>query len=172
MSSFLEAPKDQSIKMLRENGWEGFHRIGSFSPPYRNIPDVKGVYLVLCPSSQCPKILPKSTGGWFKGKDPTVSGTQLSERWVDETSVLYIGKAGGSGASTLRRRLRSYLKFGNGQAVGHWGGRYIWQLSNSADLALCWKQMPHGDPEQEEVQLLTTFFTRFGKLPFANLKIG
>jgi hypothetical protein len=28
---------------------------------------------------------------------------------------------------------------GRGELAGHWGGRYIWQLSDSADLIAAWK---------------------------------
>ena len=89
-----------------------------------------------------PEFLSRGTGGFFKGKDPNVSITELGTNWVKNTCVVYIGKAG----TTLRKRLNQYLKFGNGQNIGHWGGRYIWQIKNSGNLLLCWKPTPDEDP--------------------------
>ncbi len=71
-------------------------------------------------------------GGHFKGKNPTAEMDTIIGNWVENTKVLYIGKAGGNGGNeTLNTRLRCYMKFGQGKAVSHWGGRYIWQLCNA-----------------------------------------
>ena len=64
----------------------------------------------------------------------------------------------------------TYLRFGAGQPVGHWGGRYIWQLQDHEDLEFCWKAMPTGDPDQMESQLIDLFKQQHGgKRLFANL---
>jgi hypothetical protein len=62
------------------------------------------------------------------------------------------------------------VAFGNGKPVGHWGGRYLWQLKNSANLVLCWKATPHSDPGEVEHELIRSFIAHYGALPFANLK--
>lgn len=82
-----------------------------------------------------------------------MSITELETNWVKNTCVVYIGKAG----TTLRKRLNQYLKFGNGQNIGHWGGRYIWQIKNSGNLLLCWKPTPDEDPEAIETALIARF---------------
>ena len=67
--------------------------------------------------------------------------------------------------------LNQYLKFGNGQNIGHWGGRYIWQIKNSGNLLLCWKPTPDEDPEAIETALIARFKEQHrGHRPFANLK--
>jgi hypothetical protein len=90
--------------------------------------------------------------------------------WVDDTIVVYIGKAGKDGSSaTLQSRLRQYFGFGQGKNVGHWGGRLIWQLKNSADLVVCWKALPTADPRTVEAELIQDFASKFSNRPFANL---
>ena len=55
------------------------------------------------------EFLDKNTGGWFKGRDPSVPIDRLKARWIDEAHVLYIGKAdaGRAGARGIRVRLAS-----------------------------------------------------------------
>lgn len=63
------------------------------------------------------------TAGFFKGKNPNVSIQELNSNWIDGEHIVYIGKA-----TELCRRLRQYMSFGQGKNIGHWGGRYIWQI--------------------------------------------
>lgn len=57
-----------------------------------------------------PFFLDKGSGGYFKGTDPNVAIKILQEKWVYNTPVLYIGKAGGEGKeATLRSRILQYL---------------------------------------------------------------
>ena len=83
---------------------------------------------------------------------------------------IYIGKAGGPNSNaTLRKRLKQYIRFGSGEAVGHGGGRYIWQLEDADQLLFCWKAC--ADAEELEKALIATFKKcHDGKRPFANLK--
>lgn len=157
---------------LQAQGFEGFKTMGELMDGTKAlIPAQKGVYVVLRESESAPQYLVKGTGGFFKGKDPNVSLAELKENWVAKTSVLYIGKAGGTGSSaTLRKRLDQYLRFGQGANVGHRGGRYIWQLADSRDLVVCWKVLPSDEPREVERQIIEDFkATHAGKRPFANL---
>ena len=93
------------------------------------IPKQMGIYMVLNTEPNVDFINP-GVGGFFKGKDPNVDILQLKEKFVDAT-VVYIGKAGGtSSKATLFSRLGQYLSFGQTKNIGHYGGRYIWQLKN------------------------------------------
>jgi hypothetical protein len=94
-----------------------------------------------------------------------VSLNALRERWIEDAPVLYIGKAG-----NLRRRLGEYMRFGAGTPCGHWGGRYIWQVADSARLLIAWTPTSAQAPRTVERQLLADFRERFGALPFANLR--
>ena len=65
--------------------------------------------------------------------------------------------------------MKQYFRFGNKEAVGHWGGRYIWQLSNPEELIVCWKATSNKDPRYVEKELIAEFVKQFNKRPFANL---
>lgn len=105
----------------------------------------------------------RSCGGWFKGKDPTVTLDALAANWVDDAQVVYIGKA-----DQLNRRLKQYADFGSGKPIGHWGGRLIWQLPSIDCLLIAWKETPGRVPVDVEAELITQFRRAYGKPPFAN----
>jgi hypothetical protein len=124
------------------------------------------VYIVLRERLDLPEFLQINPGGRFKGQDPTVSPEALNANWVTGASVLYIGKAK---IERLRTRLREFADFGAGRPIGHWGGRLIWQLSDSGELLAAWKETPVGvDPKLVEAELIARFRSAYGKPPFAN----
>ena len=88
----------------------------------------------------------------------------LQSNWVDDTDTVYIGKA-----TSLRSRLRQYAAFGAGKPIGHWGGRYIWQLADASSLLVCWRPTTT-TPASVESALIADFVSVFGKRPFANLR--
>ncbi|MCH5307617.1 MAG: hypothetical protein J1E37_06000 [Prevotella sp.] len=155
--------------LLRENGFQGFKTIKELWNNNSQIPKKQGVYVVIYGKGDRPAFLEKGTGGFFKGKDPNVTIEELEQKWVENTSVLYIGKAGGTGAkATLNSRLVQYLKFGQGRNIGHWGGRYIWQLADAEDLIVCWKETTE-EPRDVESKMIDDFKKAHeGKRPFAN----
>lgn len=141
----------------------------------KKIPNEKGVYIVASSTLQC-EFLQTGTGGRFKDKDPNVSRNTLLSNWVMDTNILYIGKAGGiaengtESNSTLRKRLYTYFRFGQGEPVGHWGGRFIWQLKDSDNLMFYWRTCKNENPIDLEHKLIAEFKLQHGKRPFANLK--
>ena len=158
------------IDEIRKAGFMGFKKVSELFVDTSLIPKEKGVYLVLNPNLKSPIFLQTGTGGYFKGKNPNVPIDELKLNWVDNSLVVYIGKAGKDGSqATLQSRLRQYLHFGQGRNVGHWGGRLIWQLKNSAELIVCWKTLLISDPRTVEAQLIRQFVSEFTKRPFANL---
>ncbi len=133
------------------------------------IPNVRGVYVVLFKNKSKPVFLKESVGGHFKERNPTVAIERLESEWVSNEEIIYIGQAGGgSSAATLRKRLKQYLQFGCGKPVGHWGGRFIWQLKDSNELVFAWKETKK-DPNVVESEMITKFKEKYSKRPFANL---
>lgn len=126
-------------------------------------PTSGGVYVVTYNAESPVAFYERSCGGWFKGKDPTVTLDALTANWVDGAEVVYIGKA-----DQLRRRLTQYADFGAGKPVGHWGGRLIWQLPSPDQLIVGWKETPGRIPVEVETELIASFRQAHGKPPFAN----
>ncbi len=144
-------------------GWVGFEQMRAH---IEQVPIAGGVYVVLRERMDPPDVLDINPGGLFKGRDPTVSPEALNANWVTGANVLYIGKAK---TGRLRTRLREFADFGAGRPIGHWGGRLIWQLADSGELLVAWKETPAAfDPERVEADLIARFRSSYGKPPFAN----
>jgi len=159
-----------NIDSIAKNGFSGFVAVSDLWADSSQIPKDRGVYLILNPDFEnCEFMLP-GVGGFFKGKDPNVSIQELESNHVLGSIVVYIGKAGSlTGKATLQSRLRQYLKFGQGKNIGHWGGRYIWQIKNHQNLVFCWKPTPDQDPRESEKSMIMEFSAKHGQRPFANL---
>jgi uncharacterized protein (DUF1778 family) len=164
-----------SIMEIERAGFEGFLTISRLKASNcAEVPDEPGVYMVLRPDLSSPEFLSEGTGGFFKGKNPNVPIDKLEGKWIDSSTVTYIGMSGDQSDETLRSRWKKRLRFGNGRPVGARGGRYIWQLKNVDQLIVCWKTMPDVVPQavkSAEKELLRQFRSSHeGKLPFANLR--
>lgn len=156
---------------MKTAGFMGFEEIQSLmNNTCSNVPNEKGIYFVL-KYDDPPEFLTKSVGGHFKGKDPTVPIDKLKKKWINNTLVAYIGQSGGGDSNeTMDSRLNTYMRFGQSNPVGHWGGRYIWQLKHNRKLKICWKSLPDQDPREIEKELIKEFEMHYKKKPFANLR--
>lgn len=151
------------IDEIKEAGFKGFKKMSELFLDSSILPDIYGVYFVLNIDNRPEEFLTVGSGGHFKGKNPNVSLAELKANWVDNTKVVYIGKA-----TSLKFRLRQYFSFGQGKNIGHYGGRLIWQLKYSKDLVVCWKELAI-DPREYEAELILQFVKIYGCRPFANL---
>ena len=154
------------------NVFKGFYKVRDIREGRASIPASKGVYIVYRDSVEYPDFIEPGTGGFFKGINPNVHVDVLKEEWIENENVLYIGKAGGiNNNGNLRSRIRLYVSFGYGANIGHKGGRYIWQLSDSRSLLIAYKIIKDEEPRDVEIKLLESFTEQHnGRLPFANLK--
>ena len=130
------------------------------------VPPGPGAYVVYRRGLADPSFLESSPAGRFKGREPTVAAETLADNWVPGTHVVYIGKA-----DALRRRLSQYARFGTGEPVGHWGGRYIWQLADCDELLIAWHAISWNEPARDYERRLLKHFAEGhdGRRPFANL---
>lgn len=162
--------KFDSVESLKNEGFEGFLTLEALMIKNSPVPKAKGIYLILYTSAERPEFVETGTGGFYQNLNPNVPIEELRENWVENTIVLYIGRAGkGIGNTTLRDRLRQYFSFGRGKRTGHRGGRYIWQIKNYSELLVCWKKITGEDPRDVEALLIKEFFDIYNKRPFANL---
>lgn len=157
------------VAELKNIGFKGFISIEKIIESYNVLPKQKGVY-ILIHSAENPRFLAVGTGGYFKQREPNVSIEELRKNWVKDSPIIYIGKAGSeNGSATLHSRLKQYFNFGQGKAVGHWGGRYVWQLEEPYNIIVCWMETPDTDPRLVEAELIKQFEKKYGQRPFANL---
>ncbi len=172
MTLTIEPMEMTSVSGLQRLGFEGFRTVESLRDKGLDSIDAEpGVYLILRCSSVPPRFLAVGTGGHFKGKDPNVTLSRLGQEWVEGALVLYVGQAGSNSQGTLRRRIGDLIRFGSGAAVGHRGGRLVWQLRGSGDLVVCWQTVQHDDPRSVESELIRAFKSfHDGRRPFANLR--
>ena len=153
-------------------GFRGFVPFAAL--PTSEVPIGAGTYVVLRPDSRPPVFLEVNTGRAVSGRWHSVPIATLEAAWVLNTEVVYIGKAnrGASGRRGLAKRLDEYRRHGANLGGNHNGGRYLWQLSDSEDLLVAWREEADVDVRSMETEMLDDFIDQFGKLPFANLTNG
>ena len=154
---------------LKDDGFAGFRPFEQLD--INRVPRAPGIYVVLKPEGFRQVFLAKSLGSRFKKRDPSLPHPALEAEWVENADVLYIGKAGpgSTGNRGLRKHIQEFTDFGRGKPVGHWDGRFIWQLAHSQSLVIAWKELAAAEVNAAEASYHAEFVRIYGKLPFANL---
>ena len=154
---------------LEHGGFVGFVPFAALTPT--DVPAAPGVYVVVRTGIGSPSFSASSPAGPFRGKAAAVPVEVLAKRWVEGPEVLFIGKvtAGAAGRRGLQKRIDEYRRNGAGAPVGHWAGRYVWQLEDRDDLLVAWNVTAE-DPAAVESRMLDHFVERYRALPFANLR--
>ncbi len=156
-----------SVAGLKELGFRGFVSVERLRSRHDDVPNAPGVYLVVTVSLSAPAFLKVGSGGHFKQRNPNEPIERLKREWVKGAVILYVGCT----SRPLRDRIGEMLLFGQGRAIGHWGGRLVWQIDQPERLVLCWKQITNKGVEQVKSDLIQDFKEAYGgKRPFANLQ--
>ncbi len=145
-------------------GWQTWEELRASD--FASQPHGPAAYVVYAPAGSDPVFLPESPAGLFRGKDPTVGVDVLEAEWIPGAGVIYIGQS-----NDAARRMKQFARFGAGELVGHWGGRYIWQLGNSSELLVAWHRISWAEEAREYEKRLLAHFRELhqGARPFANL---
>lgn len=146
--------------------FKGFKTIRELKESCSEVPSSNGVYLVLRRNNQQPIFSISSLGGYVKvpNDSPCYSLSYLQEQYVNGTCILYIGKS-----TNMRRRLRSYMRFGQGKRASHGGGRAIWQMTDVDDFVICWAETLENSRMVEWRMIQAFKLSHEGKRPFANM---
>ena len=144
---------------LKTAGFKGFERFSATD--LTKVPEGPGVYVLLREKGAPPVFLDRSPAGPHQGRDATAPLEDLRAAWVARTPLLYVGES-----KTLRKRLGQLRRQGAGESANHYGGIYVWQLSDSGDLRVAWRE--EADPVAAKRALLAEFRATFGARPFAN----
>ena len=161
-----------SIQSLLDYKFEGGVKISDWreckKPDSLNKP---GIYLIVR-NSKTPFAFAKTIiDEAYKDKNSTATEQVLFKKWVPETCVVYIGKAGGSKyKQTLRKRLNQYMNYRDGKSKNHKGGRYIWHLEDCDELEIYWLELCAHEPVKVERALINAFLKKYDQIPFANLR--
>ena len=109
-----------------------------------------------------------STGGWFKGQDPSAPLDVVRAHWVQGAHVVYVGK--GAGRKGLKGRLCQLLDLGFGKYCGHRGGRLLWHLKDSGALLVRRRTCVAEEADGAETEAIASFKAAYdGKRGYANM---
>ncbi|MGD9958812.1 hypothetical protein [Nocardioides sp.] len=160
---------DWDQKSLEDKGLVGWIRWADWPPPKKELPaSAGGVYVLFRRSQSEPRFLDRSTGATHKKRDPSLGRDALTANGVPAANVVYIGKAD---HHRLRGRLNEYQAMGAKPTGSHWGGRLIWQLSDSRKLLVAYLVLPPTDiPRNVETKMIEGFRRRYGKPPLRTIR--
>ena len=134
---------------------------------YAGLPEIPGIYVIIRSSDRRPRFLLNSTGGWFKGKDPSYPYEVVCDSWVEAAHVMYVGMT--KARKGLKSRLGAFFDFGSGKRRGHRGGRLLWHLEDSEKLLVRWRTCPGVEAYPSETAAIARFKAVYnGKRPYAN----
>lgn len=144
---------------LKSAGFKGFERFSATD--LAKVPEGAGVYVLLREKGAPPVFVERSPAGPHQGREATAPLEDLRAAWVARTPLLYVGES-----KTLRKRITQFRRQGAGESANHYDGIYVWQLADSGDLRLAWRE--EADPVAAKRALLKEFREAFGARPFAN----
>lgn len=162
MSCNTETPATWDERGLVAVGFECAHRIADLD--LSRVPREAGVYVVLgFQEEDAVAFRAVGSAGRFRDRDPNVDIEELAAAWVDGADVLYVGKG-----DDLRQRIGLLQRFGAGEPVAHWGGRYVWQLEGAAELRVSWRTTVAALTASLRAALIDAFISEHHRRPYGN----
>ena len=145
---------------LESVGFRGFVTFDDVRiPRHLELPKTHGIYAVVRPGSTKRAFTSTSLA---EGKPYEVE--TLVGRWVEDSPILYIGKADPAKGG-IHSRVKQYARRGS----SHTGGRAIWQLADANELLVGWAPTDEELGRTVEQRWIARFEETFGRKPFANV---
>ena len=156
-----------SIDGLRQYGFVGFVPFRTWDRSMVGTQDAEGVYAIVR-SGKLPTFLDEDGS---KPRSRSWSRAEVAARWVSGAEIVYIGQAPlrTNQRDGVAKRLDEFHSHGYRTGKSHYGGRLLWQLSDSDDLVVAWKMVPVGMAGLIESGLILGFVEEYGRRPFANV---
>lgn len=164
---FLKEQEFINLGNLEKLFLDGLPKISALKSP--------GVYAISIPLDYKKSFLDEETTRLRKNVITPWSLERLSEKWIEDSEIVYFGLAGKNSVRSLSQRLNDLLNHGKGKTSDrgpHKGGEILWQLSGYETFSL-WI-LPTGNPPLpriHEEKLIADFVETYGKLPFANRQL-
>jgi hypothetical protein len=126
--------------------------------------------VVVCPRDYRPDFIDLDKVRRIRNVIKPWSENKLLNKWVPETEILYLDRAGDDTKKcSLRRRITDLVRHSQGKTTDqgpHRGGELLWQLKGYENFELGY--LPTDTPEEFEKSLLVWFYSRTGRVPYAN----
>ena len=130
----------------------------------------RGLYAVVCPRDYRPDFIDLDKVRRSCNVIKPWSRDKLLKKWVPETEILYLDRAGDNTKQrSLRRCITDLVRHSQGKTTDqgpHIGGELLWQLKGYENFELGY--LPTDTPEEFEKNLLIWFYSRTGRVPYAN----
>ena len=156
----LKPPMTWDRTGLEAVGLDGFVPLVGLNPA--DVPREHGIYVVLRADDAEEHRLRAEIPILGRAK---YTVENLAMRWIEGSSVVYIGKA--AGRDGLRARLKPFSKMSR----SHSGGRSIWHLEEADTLLVAWTSTPGDEAAAVESNWIEAFRrSHDDRRPFANLR--
>ena len=160
-------PALDSRRGLIEAGFQGFAKLVFLQEAFhKQVPKVAGLFAIVRESDSPPEFLELPQARALPPNAWRVDTEHLRNRWVPDSSVLYLGAAGPDHRDHSLRDAISRLDWPSihqTSALTH-HGQLIWYLRGSQELEAAWCTEPSLSLEEA----LAAFAESHGRVPFGN----
>ncbi len=157
---------------LEDVGFIGFTTVRELQATTLRRPELskRGLYVVVCPRGYKPDFIDLEKARRTRNVIKPWSRDKLLKKWVPETEILYLDRAGDDKKQrSLRRCITDLVRHSQGKTTDqgpHIGGELLWQLKGYENFELGY--LPTDTPKELERSLLAWFYSKTGRVPYAN----